>query len=98
MAYHEIWGHHLFIGEPSIIGTCDICHNEIYEGYEMFHCECDLVVCGECKVKCAYCGTEGCKGCMILDMATLEWFCNTASTSRIEDSECYQEWIKESEV
>lgn len=75
--------------EAAVVGNCNACGDAIYD-YEVSTCEmCDEEVHKGCQVLCV-CGANGCKGCMIEDDETSEWFCDTASTGKLEDSECFE--------
>ena len=76
--------------EADIAGNCNACGSVMYD-YEVSVClMCEEKVHQGCQVICV-CGANGCRGCMLEDKETLEWFCDTASTGKLKDSECYSE-------
>ena len=80
----ELYG----LPEAAIVGNCKACGSVIYD-YEFSTCEmCEKEVHRGCQVICV-CEANGCKGCMLEDEETSEYFCDTASTRKLEESECY---------
>lgn len=74
--------------EPDIVGNCEACRGEIYD-YEETTCDtCEMAIHTSCKKECAQCGHEGCKGCMIYDDESGEYFCG---------DECKEEFNLEQE-
>ncbi len=76
-----------------VVGICRCCGKEIHKHkYEVTHCDCnpDFAIHTDCVVECAGCGDFGCNKCMLKDSESLEFFCDTANTGKVEDSECYQ--------
>ncbi len=74
--------------EPNIVGSCEACGGEIYD-YELAECtSCGKEIHRDCEVRCITCDGQGCKGCLIKDSETLEYFCE----------ECHKDIVTEASL
>jgi hypothetical protein len=59
--------------------------------YRLTECDnCDREIDADDMVICSYCGQWGCEKCMLEDPDNYEWYCDSSSNGKLEDSECYK--------
>lgn len=63
---------------PDEVGDCNGCGGMMYD-YELCHCHsCDASIHTSCREKCAFCGADGCRHCLI-ELDTGELICLACS-------------------
>ena len=66
---------------PKIVGNCDVCGEEIQEGYEKTCAFCDTLVCESCERVCWICEKKECKLCMTNKDFNGEYICDLCSSN-----------------
>jgi hypothetical protein len=68
--------------DPKVIGKCDRCRDDIYEGEPEFQCSCEQVVCECCVTTCGICNKKYCDDCIIPNWEnTGIWVCKYCDES-----------------
>ena len=66
---------------PKNVGKCDVCGEELKEGYEKTCSFCDTLVCDSCERVCWICEKKECKLCMTNKDFNGEYICDLCSSN-----------------